>query len=329
MITLDALSTLIPGELKGDVSTQFSGVSTLENASKTEIAFLFSRKHVSELSNSKAGLVIMESFQDVPLTQYKVKDVRYAQYRLMEAYYKVSIEDHLAMTDPEDTRTHAYIHPDASVPASVSVGANASIDAEVEIGENTVIGPNAVLLRGCRLGKNTVIGPGVVVYPGVSIGSNVIIKANAVLGSDGFGFYNDEGAWKRIPQIGQLIIEDDVEIGAGTAVDRGSLDHTVIKRGSKLDNLIQIAHNCKIGQHCAMASHVGMAGSIELDDHVIVGGQAGFSGHLKIGKNTVIYGRSGVTKDFPDDSVISGFPAQSHKEEMGFQAKIRRFFQKK
>tara|TARA_A100001015_G_scaffold306081_1_gene399807 strand:- start:2721 stop:3704 length:984 start_codon:yes stop_codon:yes gene_type:complete len=327
MISLDELIELVPGEVRPDAPTSYSGVSTLESASESEIAFLFSKKHRAQLQHTKAGLVITEVLTDAKVPQLKTKDVRRAQFLIMSRFY----DDKESDSQSKETVVHpsAVIHTEAIVHESVSVGPNTTIGSGVTVAENTHIGSNVVLYEGCQIGSDVRIDAGVVVYSDVKISDRVIIKSNAVLGSDGFGFFNDEGTWRTIPQIGSLVIESDVQIGACTTIDKGSIEDTLIKKGAKIDNMVHIAHNCVIGQHTAIAANVGFSGSTIVGDHVMIGGQAGFAGHLKVGDKAIVFARSGVTKDIPDGAFVSGFPAQDHKEEMGFQAKIRRFFTKK
>ena len=218
----------------------------------------------------------------------------------------------------------------AEISKTAKIGAECSISGNVFIGDNTIIGEKSTIYPGCcigndcKIGRNTVIHPNVVLYDKTIIGNNCIIHAGVVIGVDGFGFAPVNGRYEKIPQIGNVVIEDDVEICANSCVSRATMGSTMIKRGTKIDNLTHIAHNCKIGEDCAITALVAVAGSSELKNHVSIGGTSGIVDHVTIGENTVIMGRAGVTKDIPANSIVSGFPAQDHKKELEQQAAIRK-----
>jgi UDP-3-O-[3-hydroxymyristoyl] glucosamine N-acyltransferase len=214
------------------------------------------------------------------------------------------------------------IHKTAVVPKSCKIGKGASIGAyvvleeSVSIGDNTVIYPHAFIGEESRIGRDCVLHSHVSIYDHVRIGDRVIIHAGSVIGVDGYGYVFHEGRHIKIPQIGKVAIEDEVEIYSHVCISRATLGETVIGKGTKID------------KNCAVVSLVGFAGSVTLEDHVYVAGQAGFNGHIKIGENSVIMARAGVTKDIPPNSVVSGFPAQDHRKEIGFQASLRRLAKK-
>jgi UDP-3-O-[3-hydroxymyristoyl] glucosamine N-acyltransferase len=226
------------------------------------------------------------------------------------------------------------IHKTAVIPTSCRIGKNVSIGPYVVLGENVLIGeqsviyPHAYLGDNCKIGKNCLIHSHVSLYENTCLGNRVVIHSGTRIGMDGFGFVQHAGGHLKIPQIGSVVIEDDVEIYANVCIAKATMGQTIVREGTKIDNLCHIAHNCIIGKNSALVSQVGLSGSVKLGDHVYVAGQAGFSGHNSVGENSIVLARAGVTKDFPPNSVVSGFPAQDHRKEMAFQAALRRLAKK-
>ncbi|OGC35284.1 hypothetical protein A2462_08600 [candidate division WOR-1 bacterium RIFOXYC2_FULL_41_25] len=217
----------------------------------------------------------------------------------------------LALFAPKK-KTLKGIHKTAIVPKSCKIGQGINIGPYVVLGENVSVG------KGSRIDSH------VTIYDRVKIGKRVIIHSGARIGVDGFGYVQENGKHIKIPQIGTVIIEDDVEIYANVCISRATLGATIIGAGTKIDNLTHIAHNCKIGKDCAVVSLVGFAGSVTLGDRVYVAGQVGFSGHQTIGEDSIIMARAGVTKNIPARSIVSGFPAQDHQKELNYKASLRR-----
>jgi UDP-3-O-[3-hydroxymyristoyl] glucosamine N-acyltransferase len=197
------------------------------------------------------------------------------------------------------------------------------IEEGVTIGDDTVLYPQVVIRRGVVIGRNCVIHPQVTIYPDVRVGDRVILHAGVVLGSDGFGYLRVGNHHYKIPQVGQVIIGDDVEIGANSTVDRSTTGQTRVDRGTKLDNLVHVAHNVHIGEDCAVAALVGVSGSVSIGSRSLIAGQAGFADHVSVGSDSVVAARAGVIGDYPDQSFVSGFPARPHREEMRLQASLR------
>jgi UDP-3-O-[3-hydroxymyristoyl] glucosamine N-acyltransferase len=226
------------------------------------------------------------------------------------------------------SREHAYIDPTAKLEPAVSVGAGAVIGAHVEIGENTIVGANAVIESGVTIGRDCRIGPNASIKF-AHVGNRVTVQPNAVIGGDGFGYAMGPEGHLPIPQLGRVIIQDNVDIGSGTTIDRGAADDTIIGEGTKIDNLAQIGHNCVIGRHCIIAGTVGLAGSTILEDFVVMGGNSGTAGHLTIGSGSQVAGKSGVTKDLPPGGIYAGFPAKPVSEWRREVASLARLARRK
>jgi UDP-3-O-[3-hydroxymyristoyl] glucosamine N-acyltransferase len=223
---------------------------------------------------------------------------------------------------------HAGVHPTAVIGRGARIGAEPAIGPHVTVGEGAVIGDRVTLDAHCvvgdgvRVGDDTHLFPGVVVYPGTELGSRVTLHANVVAGSDGFGYVYKDGQHRKIPHVGHCFIENDVEVGAGTTIDRGSIDDTIVGAGTKIDNLVMIAHNVRIGRLCLIAAQAGIAGSARIEDGVVIGGQVGLQGHHTIGKGAKIGGQSGVFGDVPPGETWSGYPARPHREALRAQAAL-------
>jgi len=227
-----------------------------------------------------------------------------------------------------DTRQGAASYLDQDGPApiieeGVRLGANVAIGAGVEIGRNTTIGANSVIGRGVTIGRNAVIGSNVTIEY-AHLGNNTVLHAGARIGTEGFGWLSHGRGNRKIPQLGRVIVQDSVEIGANTTVDRGALGDTVIGEGTKIDNLVQIGHNCRIGRYCLIAAHCGLSGSTVLEDSVLMGGRASTVGHLTVGRGTVIMGAGVATKDIPAGSRVGGYPAQDVRKWWQEVAMLRR-----
>ena len=274
------------GEYLGPEGVMIRQVAPLERATNEEIGFVAHAKYRSALLTTKAGVVI------VPPPLADATDLPRIVIKDPYLYFAKVAQLLNPVTNP-----YGGIHPSAVVmsalPASVSVGPLAFVGEGCVIGDNTVIGPGAVVEHGCNVGRDTLLHAKVVLYSKTQLGDRCIVHSGAVIGGDGFGFARkQDGSWEKIPQIGRVVVGDDVEIGANTTIDRGALDDTVIENGAKLDNLIQIAHNCHVGESTAMAAFAGMAGSSRLGKRVMVGGQAGIMGHIEVGDDVVVSARS-------------------------------------
>jgi UDP-3-O-[3-hydroxymyristoyl] glucosamine N-acyltransferase len=312
----------VGGTYGGADDLSVTSVNTLKDATETEISFLSNAKYASQLQHTRAGAVLVPA-------HVAGDDARWV--RVADPYFAMS---------QVVTRWFARrpmpggISPQASVAPTAVLGRNVAIGAFAVVGEGVVIRDNAVIFQGvsieaaASIGEETVIYPNVVIYDGSVIGNRCVIHSNCVIGSDGYGFATNQGKHHKIPQVGIVRIEDDVEIGAGTTIDRAAFGETVIGEGTKIDNLVQIGHNVKIGKHCLIVSQVGIAGSTELGDYVAVGGQSGLSGHLKIGNKVQIGGGTAVVEDTPDGSKVMGYPAVPFRQFARREAMLRRMLER-
>ena len=303
-----------------DVVRDITGVAALETASATELSFLDNVKYISALSQTQAcAVIVSQKYVDkVPNGVIAlVSEYPYADYaKVLQMFYP-------ERTSSGEKHASAVLAGNAQVPASVQVGPHAVIEAGAVIGENVIIEAGAIVGENVHIGTGSIIGRQAVVTHAL-IGKNCIIHPHASIGQDGFGFAYDGKQVVKVPQIGHVEIGDFVEIGAGTTVDRGSLKNTLIGDFTKIDNLVQIAHNVQIGRGCQIVSQVGIAGSTVLGDGCIVGGQAGIVGHINLVSGTTIAARSGVTKSVVEPGVYSGFPAVPMREWRRMQAGISR-----
>lgn len=310
-LTLAQIAGLVGGEAIGDPHFRVSGACGIQEAGPAEITFLRESKYLPLLQKSRAGAVIVgrdSTYREKPVI---VTD-NPAQAFLQVLSVWTSGKEDLAKTG---------VHPSASVAKSaaigraVFVGAGAVIGERTEIGEGSSIMPGAVIGDDCRIGKDTLIYENVSVRDRSRIDDRVVLHAGAVIGADGFGYENIGGRYVKVPQRGNVWIQDDVEIGANSCVDRARFGTTLIKRGTKIDNLVQIAHNVEIGENCLIVAQVGIAGSAKLGDGVILAGQVGVVGHVTVGAGTIIGAQSGVFTDVPEKSMLLGSPPLPIREE--------------
>ena len=307
------------GELQGDPEVRISQVATLEGAGPENISFFTSARYRRQLETTRAGAVIVAA-PAAGATQRPriVCDDPYAYFARLSAF----------LNPPEavepGVHPNATVHPDASLDASVYVGAHASVAAHAVVGAGSIIGPGCAIGQRVRVGQHTRLHAKVTVYDDCVIGDRVILHSGAVIGADGFGLAMDAGRWRKIPQIGRVLIGDDVEVGANTTIDRGALDDTVIEEGVKLDNQIQIGHNCRIGAHTAIAGCVGIAGSTRIGRYCRIGGSAMIGGHLEIVDNVEISGATAVAKSLLRPGTYSAlFPVALHEDWLKNASHVR------
>ena len=316
--TLKEIAALVSGDVAGNADAVITGVAGIEDAHEGDITFIANPKYLPFLSRTRASAVIvgrgMEAEAGTALLRVDNPSL---------AFTKV-----VSFILPEDIRHPSGVHKAAVVSAAASLGKNTGIGACAVIEDGARIGDNAVIYPNCFIGRNASIGSNTIVYSNVSIrenvriGSNVIIHAGSVIGSDGFGFVTVDGIHHKIPQVGTVIIEDDVEIGANCTIDRARFDKTVIGKGTKLDNLVHIAHNVITGRNCLIVAQVGVSGSTTIGNNVILAGQVGVVGHVTIGDNTIVMAKSGISKNVPENSVLYGVPAQPVNEAKKLHAYV-------
>lgn len=309
-LTVRELADLVRGELLGDGDLPIANARTLGEAEAGDITFVEHDKHLGAWHSSRASAAIVPA--SVPVNGrpiIRVADPLMAFVRVVQQ---------LRGFPTEETRTvspSAHIHPNAVLGPGVSVGPGAVVGEGTVIGENATISPGAVIGRGCTLGRDVVLHPHAVLYDNCVIGNRVVIHANAVVGADGFGYRVQNGRHVKVPQLGWVEIEDDVEVGAGSTIDRGTFGPTRIGVGTKIDNLVMIGHNCRIGRHNVLCSQVGIAGSTTTGDYVVLAGQVGVADHLTIGDRATVLAKSGVSGSIPADTHVFGYPARPHKEQ--------------
>ena len=297
---LKKLSEIVSGELAGKADTEIRGCAPIETAGVGDLVFVLEDKFLAPALSSRASAVVAPLGSKIDgKPGLLVKNPRLAMAQLLPQFAPKS-------------KKKPGIHK------------TAVISEDAKIGQRVTIYPFVCVGSGVEIGDDSVLYPSVTIYDNVKIGTRAIIHAGARIGVDGFGFVWHENKYEKIPQIGSVLIEDDVEIYANTCVARATLGTTRIGAGTKIDCLTHIAHNCDIGKNCAITALIGFAGSVTLKDHVSVGGMAGFNGHITVGENTVIMAKSGVTKDLPAGSVVSGFPAINHREDLEIQASLRK-----
>jgi UDP-3-O-[3-hydroxymyristoyl] glucosamine N-acyltransferase len=301
--TLGQLAEYVKGKVIGDANIKISSVATLDNASSSNISFLANPKYTRALKTTKAGAIIIgkEVKSEIPLLV--AEDPYYAFMQIV-----VLLHGH---------REHKQqgISPKASIAPSAKIGKNchiydfAAISDGAVVGDGTVIYPNVFVGPDVKIGTNCILYANCVIYENCILGNNVIINANATIGKDGYGYATHKGEHHKIPQIGRVIIEDDVEIGGNCCIQRGAIDDTVIGKGSKLGDIISIGHGARIGPHCLMVGLIGVAGSTSIGHHCVMGGQVGIVGHVKIGNCVTIAAQAGVVNHIEDGAKIGGSPA--------------------
>jgi len=301
------IAEILEGKVEGNPEAEVSKLAKIEEGSEGSLTFLSNPKYNSFLYTTNASVTIVndtfEVEQPVSTTLIRVKDAYKAFSTLLEYYNQIKL-------NKSGIETPSFIAESATYGEGLYLGAFAYIGEQVQLGENVKIYPNVYIGDNVKIGDNTTVFAGVKIYSESIIGNNVTIHSGAVIGADGFGFSpGDSGAYSKVPQIGNVIIEDHVDIGAGTTIDRATLGSTIIKKGVKLDNHIQIAHNVEIGENTAIAAQTGIAGSTKIGKNCLIGGQVGIAGHLTIGDRVKIQAQSGIGRDIKDDAMLQGSPA--------------------
>ena len=286
---LSEIAKKFDGKLLGE-DIDIKGVSSPENAKEEDIVFIKDKKYLDKLKESKAGAIVTKEQLDINKPQLIVNSPEKVVYYLLDTLYREEEKkDFIAKT--------AVLGKNVKLGKNVYIGEYVVIEDNVNIGDNTKIFPFTYIGRNTKIGKDSILYPRVTVYKNTIIGNRVIIHSGAVIAGDGFGYYQKDGKHIKINHIGSVVIEDDVEIGANTTIDRAMIDKTVIKEGTKIDNLVMVGHNCNIGKNTILVSQVGIAGSCNIGNNVILAGQVGVADHINIGDNIIVTAKSGVGKD--------------------------------
>lgn len=323
-LTAHQIGILLEGTVEGDPGVTVNQLSKIEEAREGSLSFLANSKYEQFVYNSGASVIIVNDdflpAHPIKATLIKVKNAYSAFSVLLEKY------DELIKLKKSGVETPSFIHPTAKIGKDVFVGALAYIGPNVIVGAGSKIYPNTYLADNVVIGKNVTLYAGVKVYFNCNIGDNVIIHSGAIIGGDGFGFVKGpEGSYKKVSQIGNVIIEDNVEIGSNTTIDRATMGSTIIRKGVKLDNLIQIAHNVEIGANTVIAAQTGISGSTKIGENCIIGGQVGIVGHISIANGSNIGAKSGVNNTIKEENQSwNGLPLTSLRESLKVQVVTRR-----
>lgn len=308
VLKLAEIAEKIEARIHGDSLCEISGVASLQDAGKGDITFLAEKKYLSVAQNSRATAIISSEILDLSQSQLIVPNPYFSFSQVIEFFHPPEVYD-------------GTIHPSAVIESGVILGKNVTVFPHVFIGRGCRIGDGVVIEVGSFLGHDTQIGKGTIIHSNVSIyhhcaiGERVIIHSGAVLGADGFGFIQGaDGKHHKIPQVGRVVIEDDVEIGANVCIDRATLGQTIIRRGTKFDNLVQVGHNVDVGEDSLLVAMVGISGSTRIGRNVVLAGQVGVADHVSIGDKSMVMGQSGITHDLPAHSVVAGTPPMPFKE---------------
>ncbi len=322
--TAQQIATLIQGKLDGDPNAQVSEVAKIEEANERSLSFISNPKYEEYAYTSKAAIIIvnesLDLSQPVNATLIRVKDAYSSFAFLLEKYNEM-----ISGSSKTGIEQPSYISANAKIAENIYIGAFSYIS------ENAVISTGVKIYPGCYIGNNVIINENAILFSGVKIydeciiGKNVVIHSGTVVGGDGFGFApQPDGTYKKIPQIGNVIIEDDVEIGANTTIDRATMGSTIIRKGVKLDNLIQVAHNAEVGEHTVIAAQTGISGSTKVGKYCVIGGQVGMVGHIHIADGTKINAQSGISKSVTNpNTTLNGSPAFEYKNSLKSQAVFR------
>ena len=301
------IASFLKGTLIGTQDAVVTGAAGLTDAKASVVSFVHGDAALQDASSSQAGVLLTSRhFPDLKRTQIVVAHPALAMTQIASEFFISKLAD-------VGISNLAHLGKNVRLSAGVSVWAFVTLDDGVAVGRGTRLYPGVFVGQGSVIGENCLLYPNVTVREGVTIGNRVIIHPGTVIGSDGFGFLQHEGRHHKIPQIGTVVIEDDVELGANVTVDRATFGRTIIRRGTKVDNLVQIAHNVEIGEDNIIVAQVGIAGSSSTGHHVMIGGQAGISDHIRVGAQAMVAARAGITHDVADREIVAGFPALPHK----------------
>jgi UDP-3-O-[3-hydroxymyristoyl] glucosamine N-acyltransferase len=317
------IALMIQGQVEGDASVTVHNFGKIEEATAGQISFLANPKYEAYLYTTAASVVIIGAQQQlkekIKATLIRVPDAYAAFATLLTKYQELKAQQLEGIQSP------SFIAPSAKIGTNHFIAAFAYINEAATLGDHVKIFPNVVIGENVKIGNHVTIHPGVVVYADCVIGNHVTIHSGSIIGSDGFGFApKEDGSYQKVPQLGNVVIEDDVEIGANTTIDRATIGSTFIRKGVKLDNQIQIAHNVEIGSNSVIAAQTGVSGSTKIGKNVMAGGQVGISGHLAIADGIKIAGKTGVTKSFlTANMTLTGYPAAEQKQSLRSQVYVK------
>lgn len=323
-LTAHQIGTLLEGTVEGNPEVTVNQLAKIEEAIEGSLSFLANSKYEQFVYRSKASIVIVNNdfipTQPIKATLIRVQNAYSAFSVLLEKYDEILKSTKIGIEEP------SFIHPEAQIGDDVYIGAFAYVGANVKIGDGSKIYPNTYLAENVTIGKKVTLYPGVKVYFNCTIGDQSIIHSGAIIGSDGFGFANGgEGAYRKVSQIGNVIIEENVEIGSNTTIDRATMGSTIIRKGVKLDNLIQIAHNVEIGTNTVIAAQTGVSGSTKIGENCVIGGQVGMVGHISIANGSNIGAKSAVNNTIKEENRSwNGFPMMPYRDSLKSQVIIKR-----
>ncbi|MFA3782580.1 UDP-3-O-(3-hydroxymyristoyl)glucosamine N-acyltransferase [Melioribacteraceae bacterium 4301-Me] len=319
-ITLKEAADLVGGNLIGDPNLEITNVAKIEEAKKGDLTFLYLSKYEKYLPTTKASAVLIKpdfNKSNKNTNYIEVDNPNAALQKIIVTYFKPELK--ISGIDPS-----AYIDKSAKIGRNVKIGKNVVISENCIVNDNTIILHNSVLMENVKIGENCIIYPNVTIRENCILGNNVIVHSGTVIGSDGFGYIQDEGKkYNKVPQIGNVILEDDVELGSNVSIDRATLGSTIIKRGTKIDNLVQVAHNVLIGENTVISAQVGISGSTKIGNQCVIAGQAGFVGHIEIADNVLIGAQSGVSKSITKAGKYRGTPIEELNSQLKYEAHIR------
>jgi UDP-3-O-[3-hydroxymyristoyl] glucosamine N-acyltransferase len=318
-ITAEAVAALVSGELIGNAAAEVKGVAPLDRADSSDLSILSSGKYTPMMATTRAGVVLVDpEFRDAPGAPAARIVVEKPLEKLLALLPKLYPPE---LPAPGVAAT-ARIGTGVKLGQRVAIGDYAIIGAGTTLGDDVVIGSHCVVGDRVSIGNAARLWPSVTIYTGATLGARVFVHSGARIGCDGFGYVFRDGAHQKIPHVGRCIIGDDVEIGANTTIDRGSIDDTVVGNGTKIDNLVHIAHNVRIGEKCLLMAQVGIAGSATIGDGAILAGQAGIAGHISIGAGARVAAQAGVFGDIPAGETWSGYPARPHRDALRASAAL-------
>jgi UDP-3-O-[3-hydroxymyristoyl] glucosamine N-acyltransferase len=317
--TLQELTSFLKGTLENDnPQLKITGVNGLVEAGPKDISFAVP-PYVEVCHKSRAGVMILapgdQGLTDRPVI--RVANPRAAFAALLELFRAPETVERI-ISDK------AFVSPKAKIGKNVAIQPFAVVEADAEVGDNTILYPHAYVGRHCKVGKDCIFYPNVTLRERCVVGDRVILQAGCVIGGDGFGFITTNGKHSKVPQTGNVVIGDDVEIGCNTCIDRATVDSTIVGSGTKIDNLVHLGHNDVIGENCLLVAHVGISGSVTVGHNCTFGGQSATVGHIKIGDNCTFGGRTGIISDIPSNSIMAGFPAQNHMDWLRQTANLRK-----